>query len=216
MNVPPEISFRGVERNPRLETFLERRIDKLEEICDYINGCRIAVEKPHEHQKQGNPYRVRIDVTVPPGKELAATAGQLDNDLHDELRTVIVDAFEAMERQLRELVERQRGDVKTSDDVHGLVTKLFPDDDYGFLKDIDTGREVFFHRSAVVNDAYDELQTGTEVRFVEVEGEDGPQASTVQVIGKPGSRDPQVEEPSMEMAEGWKRKGEASASDTGG
>lgn len=213
MDVPPEISFRGVERNPQLETFLERRIGKLEDICDYINGCRIAVEKPHEHQRQGNPFRVRIDLTVPPGKELAATAGQLDNDHHDDLRTVIVDAFEAMERQLRELVERQRGEVKTSHELRGLVTKLFPEDEYGFLKDVDTGREVFFHRSAVVDDAYDDLQTGTEVRFVEVEGEDGPQASTVQPVATPGSREAQVQEPSMEMAEGWKRKGGASASD---
>jgi len=213
LDVPPEISFRGVERNPQLETFLERRIGKLEDICDYINGCRIAVEKPHEHQRQGNPFRVRIDLTVPPGKELAATAGQLDNDHHDELRTVIVDAFDAMERQLRELVERQRGDVKASDDLRGLVTKLFPDDEYGFLKDVQTGREVFFHRAAVVNDAYDDLQVGTEVRFVEVQGDEGPQASTVQVLGTPGSREPQVEEPSMDVAEGWKTGGEASAGD---
>lgn len=214
MNVPPEVSFRGVERNPQLETFLDRRIDRLEEICDYINSCRVAIEKPHEHQRQGNPFRVRLDVTVPPGKELAATAGQLDNDHHDDLRTVMVDAFEAMEGQLRELVERQRGDVKSSDDLRGLVTKLFPDDDYGFLKDVETGREVFFHRGAVVGDAYEDLQVGTEVRFVEVDGDDGPQASTVQVVGIPGSREPRVEEPSMDVAEGWKTGGEASARDT--
>jgi cold shock CspA family protein len=36
----------------------------------------------------------------------------------------------------------------------------------------------------VVNASFDQLEPGTEVRFSEEAGDEGPQASTVHVIGK--------------------------------
>jgi len=39
-----------------------------------------------------------------------------------------------------------------------------------------------------LNDDFDRLEIGTGVRFVEEPGEEGPQASTVQIVDKPGSR----------------------------
>ena len=46
------------------------------------------------------------------------------------------------------------------------------------------GREVTFWRASVVSGDFDRLQQGDEVRFSEAEGEEGPVASTVYVIGK--------------------------------
>jgi cold shock CspA family protein len=46
------------------------------------------------------------------------------------------------------------------------------------------GREIYFHRNALVGGSFDALEEGTEVRFAEVDGEKGPQASTVHVVGK--------------------------------
>jgi cold shock CspA family protein len=60
------------------------------------------------------------------------------------------------------------------------VSKLFPEQGYGFIE-TRAGAEVYFHRNSVLNHAFDRLTTGTEVRFVEEEGEKGPQASTVAV-----------------------------------
>jgi hypothetical protein len=48
------------------------------------------------------------------------------------------------------------------------------------------------------------LEIGTEVIFVESAGEKGPQASTVQIVSKPGVRHPATEEHTVEPAEGWK------------
>jgi hypothetical protein len=53
---------------------------------------------------------VRIDVTVPPHHELVADEKQMDNGAHAALTKVIHDAFKTMERQLRHLVEKQRGE----------------------------------------------------------------------------------------------------------
>jgi len=46
------------------------------------------------------------------------------------------------------------------------------------------GRELYFHRNSLVADDYDQLQLGAQVPFSEEMGEEGPQASSVQIVGK--------------------------------
>jgi hypothetical protein len=59
------------------------------------------------------PFRVRVDVTVPPGRELVADEKGMDNGVHAPLAKVIHDVFKTMERELRRVVEKQRHEVKT-------------------------------------------------------------------------------------------------------
>jgi hypothetical protein len=59
---------------------------------------------------------VRIDVTVSRGHELVAEETQTDNGAHEPLTKVIHDAFKTMERQLRDVVEKQRREIKTHAD----------------------------------------------------------------------------------------------------
>jgi cold shock CspA family protein len=54
---------------------------------------------------------------------------------------------------------------------------------YGFLTAQD-GREIYFDRRSVLNDAFDRLEEGTPVRYMEEPGAEGPQASTVAAAGK--------------------------------
>jgi cold shock CspA family protein len=46
------------------------------------------------------------------------------------------------------------------------------------------GREIYFHRNSVIDGDFDSLEIGSEVRFNEEAGDEGPQASTVYLIGK--------------------------------
>ena len=66
---------------------------------------------------------------------------------------------------------------------HGRVSRLYPHEDYGFIATRD-GHEVYFHRNSVVNDAFDRLEVGAEVSYVEQDGRKGPQASTVKLVGR--------------------------------
>lgn len=202
MDVPLQLTFRNVRSTPDLEAFVRRKVDKLEQFADHIVSCRIAIERPHEHATSGNPYRVRIDVRLPPGHELVVDERPGDHDLGEEIETVINAAFSAIERQIKELKDRQQGETKTHEEKRGLVVRLFPDDDYGFLKTPE-GREIFFHRNSVAGDEFERLSQGTEVRFAETMGEDGPQATTVQIVGKPGERHDLGEEEELEPARGW-------------
>jgi cold shock CspA family protein len=67
---------------------------------------------------------------------------------------------------------------------YARVSKLFLHEGYGFLETAD-GREIYFHSNSVLEPGFDHLQIGTEVRFAEEQGAEGPQASTVAVVGKP-------------------------------
>jgi cold shock CspA family protein len=69
--------------------------------------------------------------------------------------------------------------------AHGQIVRLLPDRDCGFLATAD-GQEIYFHRNSVADLAFDKLEIGSEVRFVETMGEQGPQASTVALVGRLG------------------------------
>src|ERR1044071_3888760 len=112
MQVPLTMTFRKVRKTAAIENLIRQQATKLDRVCNHMVSCRIAIEKPQEHQRTGNPFRVRIDVTVPPEHELVVTRDSNEGDLHEQLPTVIRDAFTAMRRQLMKLVEKQRGEVK--------------------------------------------------------------------------------------------------------
>lgn len=207
MKVPPEITFRGVEKTAAIDTLIHEKIAKLEEVCNYISSCHIAIEKPNESTSSGSPYRVRLDITVPPGHELVAESSPGDGRQYDAVDMAIRDAFKAARRQLIKLTERQHESDKAiaqeSEDAVALVTKLFPDEGYGFIRTLDD-QEIYFHRNSVLHDDFDRLEIGTGVRFFVEEGEKGPQASTVKIVDKPGANVGKSEQTLIEPPLGWK------------
>jgi len=87
-------------------------------------------------------------------------------------------------RQLEDYVRMQRVDVKKHEPTpHARVARIFPQQDYGFLRTPDE-REVYFHRNSVIDADFDHLNLGDEVTFVEEQGDKGPQASTVKPVGR--------------------------------
>ena len=128
-------------------------------------------------------------MTVPPHHELVSDEKPTKHDMHEPLSKVVNDAFRHMERQLKELVDRQHHKVKTHDteQPHALVSKLFPADGYGFITDLQ-GRDVYFHRDSLVNGDFERLKVGVEVRFEETQSDKGAHATTVHIVSTGGSR----------------------------
>ncbi len=189
MQVPLRLTFRDVTKTPDMVALVEKQVEKLHKFCPYLTSCRVAIERPHRHPEDGNAYRVRLEIKVPPGKDIVIKRDPQDNAMHNDLRTVITDAFKTARRQLDRLVDVQHGVTKLHEEPVALVTKLFPHDDYGFLKTPE-GRDIYFHRNSVLDGDFDRLSIGTQVRFAEEEGVKGPQASSIQIIDKLGPRLP--------------------------
>jgi cold shock CspA family protein len=118
---------------------------------------------------------VSIDLRVP-GKEIVA-----NRDHHEDVYVALRDAFDAAKRQLEETVRLQRGEVKVHEAVqHGEVVRMLREEGHGFIRTAD-GRELYFSRENVVHPAFDELESGVLVQFIEEMGAEGLQAKRVSV-----------------------------------
>jgi cold shock CspA family protein len=187
MRVPLEIACKGIAHTDEIDALIREEAGKLQRVCNYLMSCRVAVERRQRHQGIGNPYRVRINVTVPPGHELVVRREPSKGDMHDPLGIVIKRAFASAARRLHKLVQQQRGAVKNHPDqqVTAVIHKLFPDQGYGFLRAVETQDEVYFHRHSVLHDGFDRLTIGLGVRYTAELGEKGLQATSVQIIDRP-------------------------------
>ncbi|WP_158542703.1 HPF/RaiA family ribosome-associated protein [Lujinxingia litoralis] len=190
MRVPVEIAFKHVEVSASLEQLVRERVERLPRYFPRIIACRVAVEaasRNNQHEVTG--YRVRVEVSVP-GNELVATSsprvGQTPSAIVQDPYQAVRDAFVAVERRLKTYAGKLRAERKPRATApHAVITQLNAEEGFGFLRTIG-GREIYFHQNAVVNNGFEHLNIGDEVRFREVEGEEGPQASTVEVVGRHG------------------------------
>lgn len=130
MELPIQISYRNVEPSAAVTARIESEAAKLDTFFGRITSCRVVVEAPHRHQKQGERFHVRIALGVP-GTELvvnhepsphaslsrdeeAALKKHLEiHPEHKDLYVVIRDAFGIARRQLQDYTKRLRGEVKT-------------------------------------------------------------------------------------------------------
>ncbi|MFW5718314.1 MAG: HPF/RaiA family ribosome-associated protein [Spirochaetota bacterium] len=189
MEVPIEITFRNADHTDQIDQLIRDEAARLERFHDRITSCHAIVERPQEHLHSGRQWRVRLDITIPRGNEVVVRKEAGKGDMHEQLATVIKDAFDAAERQIKELHERQRGDVKQSaeSDFVGIVTRVFPEEGYGFIMD-PSEQDIYFHRNAVLGGGFDRITEGTAVWYQTEVGDDGLQATSVRIEDKPGRR----------------------------
>lgn len=176
------INFKSLDRSEAVEADIRQHAEKLGEFCDHILSCQVVIERPHVHQRQGQLFQVRIDLTFP-GHELVVNRAPEAAHQHEDVHVAVRDAFDAMRRQVEDAVRKNRHEVKQHEGpLYGHVSQLFPLEDYGFLVTPD-GRDIYFHRNGVLDDDWDRLEIGSEVRFAEEEGDRGPQAANVRAVG---------------------------------
>ncbi|MCF8086252.1 MAG: HPF/RaiA family ribosome-associated protein [Desulfohalobiaceae bacterium] len=206
MQIPMEISYKHVSKSDWIDDFINKQAEKLERYTKDIISCRVAVEMDHKSRTRGNPFYVRVEVSLPGKKRLVTSSEPLKagEDTQQELRNVIRDAFRSMEKRLKKTQAERKHQVKArQEQPHALVVRLFPEMGYGFLKQPDTEEEIYFHRNSVPHGDFERMAVGTEVRYEPEMGEEGLQASSVHIVSKPGKRE-RPEEPSQEdVPSGW-------------
>jgi ribosomal subunit interface protein len=181
MPVPVQITFRDFDSSDAVKARVEDEVAKLERYYPRIVSVRVVLEQPHKHKVKGNTFRTVVSIALP-GEDIEVSRHPGQNAAHEDIYVSIRDAFDEARRRLSQHKERQRGDVKHHEGPpHGRIASMFPD--HGFIRSED-GRDLYFHRNAVLNDDFDKLEVGAEVRFAETMGEQGPQASTVTPVGK--------------------------------
>lgn len=106
MRKPLEVSYHHVDKVPGLDELIREQAEKLERYCDHMMHCHVVVER-NGHGNL-NDYRVRIDVSVPPHKDLVVTRHSENRDPKEALAPLVRDAFQTMQRRLTDTVERKQ------------------------------------------------------------------------------------------------------------
>lgn len=182
MKIPLQITFRDMEQSDAIEKAVHEKAEKLEQFAE-IMSCRVVVQMINKHSHKGTLYQVSIDLTAE-GTEIVVSRDRGVDHSHEDVYVAIRDSFDAARRQLQDHHRISHQKVKAHDvPPHGRVSELSPDQGFGRIETPD-GRSIYFHQNSVLNDEFSELEIGSEVRFTEEQGEEGPQASSVQRVGK--------------------------------
>lgn len=188
METAVQIDFQGTDPSPALRSLIEEYVEELEARYGRITACRVAVKAAGGHHRTGGPVEVNVHLSLPNGREVKVSRTPQNDERYSDPLFAVGDAFRRARRQLQDQVRRLQGKVKTHEAPPvGKVTKLDAEGGFGFLETAD-GREIYFHRNSVLNDAFGRLAAGSHVSFNEEMGEKGPQASTVRLLGKHGLR----------------------------
>ncbi len=184
MQVPLDISFENCEPSDAIRTEIAKHAKRLEKFHDRITGCKVAIIAPQTRHRKGALFKIDIRIAMPEHKDIIVNKTHADVPEHEHVAVAIKDAFAAAQRQIEDAAREMRGQVKAHESAdHGHVSKFLAGEDAGFIETAD-GREIYFHRNSVLDNAFDRLAVGSEVHFVEEMGEKGAQASTVRLAGK--------------------------------
>jgi ribosomal subunit interface protein len=187
MPFEPQITFRNLDSSEAIRQHIGERIAELEQVFDRIVACKVILETIHPRRQEGRMFHVTVHLSVP-GGDIVVKRDPAKQHAFEDIKVAIKAAFDTTRRRLEDYVRRLGGRVKTHEAPQetGRIVRLFLDQGYGFIA-TSGGDEVYMHRNAVVgNGGFDSLAVGEQVRFVvhPGEGADGPQASTVIVVGK--------------------------------
>jgi ribosome-associated translation inhibitor RaiA len=116
MQVPVQIAFHNLERSEVIERLIEEKVAWLERVYDRVTACRVVVEAPHRHHREGNQYLVRIDLAVP-GGAIVVNRQPPEHSASRNLPTTIRDAFDAARGQLEGYVHRLKRHSKSHEAV---------------------------------------------------------------------------------------------------
>jgi hypothetical protein len=118
MPIALQITFIHAMPSAVLEADIRERVDALALIFARITSCRVFVEAPPRHHRQGGVHQVRIELRVP-GEQMVVGRAPDRDTTHADAHLAVRDAFRALHRQLGDYVQRRRqavsvGGVKES------------------------------------------------------------------------------------------------------
>jgi cold shock CspA family protein len=171
-----------VDLTPDQAALIRKAAADLDRFFDGLVSCHVTVSTPNKRPVDGPvTWTVRVGLTVP-GRVLA-----INRRARPSFRQALDDAFDAARRRLQDYSRELRGDTKHhGGEPLGHVSRLLAQEGYGFITREDGG-EIYFDRHSVPDSGFDRLMVGMAVRYVEAEGEKGPQASTVVPHGHPAA-----------------------------
>jgi cold shock CspA family protein len=189
MQAPIEIAFQHCKPSEEIRAEVAKQAKRLEKFSDRITSCHVAIAGPQTRHRQGDLFKIDVRIAMPEHRDVIVTRTHGDAPEREHPLVAVREAFDAAVRQIEDLARETRDQVKDRQvkdhqtESHGRVTKFLAGEDCGFIE-TEEGREIYFHRNAVLGGAFDRLTVGSEVLFVEEQGVKGAQSSAVRLVSK--------------------------------
>jgi cold shock CspA family protein len=171
-----------------IEALVRERVERLQRFHPNITGARTVVEVPHRSAEGGKmPIGISVEIDVPGHKTIVAKGEQDRREMKGDQSAIINRVFEAVERQLEQTTAIMNREVKNHAAANGdtgIVVRIFPDQNYGFVE-VKDSPDLYFSRDVVASGTFDDIEVGTVVHVTRAasEGPMGPQASSVKLLG---------------------------------
>ena len=122
-----QTSFRHMAASAAVAARIEAEVEKLHRFFDGITHCHVVVIAPHRHHRAGRRFALHIELGVPrerlviahepavrPGRDDVPRSVKSDevDAPHKDVYVAVRDAFATARRQLKDYVQRLRGEVK--------------------------------------------------------------------------------------------------------
>lgn len=170
-----QIESRNVDMTPRWKTEIEQRMEGLQASHHDLTHARVTLTKNRHHKKEAHVAEALVLVTLP-GRH-TFTARKEEKTFEEAIRA----AFSAVEIELQKYRDK-RGTTEVRTEpippLRGVISKVFPHEGYGFILQ-DGGGEVYFHKNALRDLAFEDLTDGSEVVFNAAAGDKGQHATVV-------------------------------------
>lgn len=111
MPVLLEVTFRDMPSSDAVIAAAQRWANRIGKLDTRIERCSVVIDRPHQHHRQGQQFRVRIELVRPDRSITVARDPGLDG-AHEDVYVAIADAFRATRRQLQDHTKIRRGEVK--------------------------------------------------------------------------------------------------------
>lgn len=102
-----KIVFRGIDHSKAAEDAVHKRLEKLERYTDEIQSLRVVLESPHNNHHKGKVFHVAVEAVIP-NHDIVVNHDQHDKHAHEDLYVAIRDAFNVVERRIKEVYEKER------------------------------------------------------------------------------------------------------------
>ena len=173
-----KVETRNVELRKGWQERIDEEKDKLiRHFANFVLHLRVSIEATTHHKEGG--YELKLVASVPNDTVVVNRKGE-------NVGPLLVEAFDVLTLQMREIQRKKRQAQKAADasaelsTQHGVIRKVSPFESYGFIVSQDA-REIYFHENALKDIAIDALTEGDAVVYGESLGDKGPQASWVRL-----------------------------------
>ncbi len=100
MLAPIEITFDGVQQSDAIEGYIRNEIENLRDVDARVTSSTIVVTKPGAKHFSGDPYRLRVRLTVEGGPDINVNHDPGAGKRHDAMQIAVRDAFRIVRRRL--------------------------------------------------------------------------------------------------------------------